>query len=116
MKRLVAVEHCLDPVLSWRNVRDAVDGVAEDVAIEDSVFSGRQAFHVDPEQELGILTVLDLEPRLLGIVRRDHQQQTPVQGRARPLVGKRNGKAKSGGLAGHGEEKRQDRRPSHHRL
>lgn len=49
MERLVLVQKRLHPIAPRRDVVQAVDGIAENGAVEDRIFPRRQSIHVDAE-------------------------------------------------------------------
>jgi hypothetical protein len=77
-ERLVYVHQRLHEVLARGNIRKPFDGIAERGPIEDRALSGLEPVHVHPEDLLALERGIDLEAGLLVPLRREHDQEPPI--------------------------------------
>src|SRR5262245_13788128 len=75
----VLMQQRLNPVSPGRNLSQAFPRVAEDGAVDKSLLPRLQAVNVNPENLLSLRAVVDLHPRFLRIVGRDHKQHPAIE-------------------------------------
>ena len=74
VKVFVAIEESLREVGAWRNIYQACQGEALDVAVENNRIAGLPVLHVKTKDELGVGGIVDQETRLLFVMRCQQQQ------------------------------------------
>jgi hypothetical protein len=75
---LVSIEESLDPILPWRDLRDALQGIAEHSSVDERVLTGPELVRVHAEDQLGLRTVADLKPGFRGVVVGDEKKDSAV--------------------------------------
>ena len=78
-KRLINVNQGLDPVTPGRDQAQALDRVTRGREVDDGLLIRPKTVHVDAEDLLRLGAFVDLEPRLFLRVRREHDEQSPVE-------------------------------------
>ena len=117
VKGLVPVQEGLDPIVPGGNLRQALHRVAQRGGVDHGVLAGLQPLDVDAEDLLGLRAVVDLEPRLLGGVLREHDQDPAVERRRALLRSEPDPELRSRPFQrqGRGGWKRPGRRTTGHR-
>src|SRR6266545_765884 len=87
---LVLMQQRLNPVGSGGDLPQTFSRIAEDGAVNKSLLPRLQALNVNPENLLSLRAVVDLRPRLLRTVGRDHKQNAAVEGGGAEFRRKRN--------------------------
>src|SRR5690348_15929482 len=87
---LVLMQQRLNPVSPGGNLSQAFPRIAKDGAVNKSLLPRLQVLNVNPENLLGLRAVIDLRPRLLRTVSRDHKQNAAIEGGWAEFRRKRN--------------------------
>jgi hypothetical protein len=116
MKGLIQIQHRLHRVLARRHILQIVNRIPNSLLIHHGRSTRCKTIDGHTKHQLRARRIVDLHPRLIRVIRRQQQQQSPIQRFRAPLPGKTDRKRLSNQQRRHRRAGKQDNEQNAKRL